>query len=89
MLNCSPIFKGVNDSKLYYCHIVWSAVKSGLIKENNNDFIYLSKKLDYNEKLYLLKFSLGMIENKYISLCSLCAGCGSDNNNIIDVGVQI
>ena len=89
MLNCSPIFKGVNDSKLYYCHIVWSAVKSCLIKENNNDFIDLSKKLNDDEKLNLLKFSLGMIENKYISLCGLCAGCGSDNNNVIDVGIQI
>lgn len=89
MLNCSPTFKGINDSKFYYCHLVWSAVKAGLIKENNTDYINLNKKLENEEKLKLLQFSLGIMDNDYISLCRLCAGCGDDNINFIKPAVQI
>ncbi|MCZ9940318.1 hypothetical protein OFR41_13640 [Brachyspira hyodysenteriae] len=86
MLNCNPVFKGVTESRFYFCHIVWSAVKSGLIKHNSNDSIDISQKLNDNEKLNLLKFSLGLFDAKYISLCEFCAGCGTDNKLFIKAG---
>lgn len=88
MLSCSPLFKGVNDSKFYYCHIVWSAVKAGILKENQNDYIDISKKLNHDERLNLLKFYYGLPDQHYISLCEFCAGCGEDNKLFISPAIQ-
>lgn len=88
MLACNPVFKGVNDSKFYYCHIVWSAVKAGLINENPKDFIDISNILSYDEKIILLKFSAGLIEENCTSLCKHCAGCSHFNNNLVDAAIQ-
>lgn len=88
MLQCAPAFKGLNDSKFYYCHIVWSAVKAGLIKEDKKDFFDLSKKLTDTDKLNFLKFFFGLPDDHYISLCEYCAGFGKDNKTIINAGIQ-
>lgn len=88
MLNCSPAFKGLNDSKFYYCHIVWSAVKAGIIEEKSSDHIDLSKKLSEKDRFNLLKYFFGLPDEHYISLCEKCAGYGSDNKRVIKAGIQ-
>lgn len=83
MLDCAPVFKGLNDKKLYYCHIVWSADKCGIYKEEETDYINLLK--DSGQKI--VNYVLGIME-KPVSLCKFCAGCSSDNHNVIPVGEQ-
>ena len=88
MLTCNPIFRGVNDNKFYYCHIVWSAVQVGLLPECDSDFIELDKMWTEEEKKELLMYDLGIMKNGYVSLCQYCGGCGVDNTNIIPAGIQ-
>lgn len=83
MLDCSPAFKGINDKKLYYCHIVWSADQCGIYKEKDTDYLNLLK----CSKKEVVYYTLGIMEN-YTSLCKYCAGCASDNKMVIDVAVQ-
>ena len=83
MLDCAPAFKGLNDRKLYYCHIVWSADKCGIYKEKPSDYIDLQKET----REYIFRYFIGEVQ-KPVSLCKYCAGCSSDNLNVIPVGVQ-
>lgn len=86
MLNCSPIFHGLNDKKYYYCHIAWSADKAGLWEEQDGDCVQLSKVEDYDQLKY---HSLGESPSGYTSLCGVCRGCGFDNNKLVEAGQQI
>jgi hypothetical protein len=83
MLDCFPTFKGVNDGKLYFCHIVWSANKCGIYKEKKTDYI----DLEHCTHQEIVDYVLGIME-KPVSLCGVCAGCSSDNTNVIKVAVQ-
>lgn len=89
MLTCNPIFRGTNDNKFYYCHIVWSAVQAGLIEEKETDFIDLSKVVKEEDKRKLLAYDLGIMEKEFVSLCKYCGGCGEDNIAIIPAGIQV
>lgn len=88
MLNCSPLFRGLNDQRFYYCHIVWSAVKAGLLDEKEADYFNLDTEVDEEKKLKLLMYDLGYMEKGYVSLCEFCGGCGNDNKSIIPAGIQ-
>lgn len=88
MLNCSPLFRGLNDQRFYYCHIVWSAVKAGLLDEKETDYFDLNTVIDEEKKLQLLMYDLGYMKEGYVSLCEFCGGCGSDNKSIIPAGIQ-
>ncbi len=90
MKNCSPLFHGVNDKKLYYCHIVWSAEKAGLYTVPGSDYIDLTK-LDYSnkeDKRKVSRYCAGECERGFIGFCMLCGGCGTDNTRVIPAGVQ-
>ena len=88
MLCCNPVFRGINDKKFYYCHIVWSAVQAGLIKEESSDYIKLEDIHSQNDREKLLEHDLGFVENGYVSLCKYCGGCGFDNKSVITAGIQ-
>lgn len=88
MLNCNPVFRGLNDNKFYYCHIVWSAVKAGLLEENGTDYIDLNKEFNEEDKKNFLLYDLGVMKKGYVSLCEYCGGCGSDNTSVIPAGIQ-
>ncbi len=88
MLCCNPVFRGLNDKKFYYCHIVWSAVQAGLLKEDRADFVDLEDIKSPAERKKLLLHDLGFVENGSISLCRYCGGCGSDNESLVVAGVQ-
>lgn len=90
MLNCAPIFHGLNDNKFYFCHVSWSAEKSGLYNLTKNDYIDLNQ-IDCNSdesKRQIVEHGLGGLTKGYVSLCEICGGCGSDNSKIIKAGVQ-
>ncbi len=88
MLCCNPVFRGLNDKKFYYCHIVWSAVQAGLLKEEKADFVDLTKIKNTVDRKKLIAHDLGFVEKESISLCKYCGGCGSDNVSSVLAGVQ-
>lgn len=85
MLCCNPVFRGLNDKKFYYCHIVWSAEQAGLWYPQEGDYISLEK-LENKEEL--LAYDLGFMDTGYVTLCRACGGCGIDNQSVIDAGIQ-
>ena len=91
MISCSPVFHGVNEGKYYYCHVAWSAEKSGLFQLSDDDYIDLTKVDPHKpeDRRRVVLHSLGMMDKGYVSLCRYCGGCGSDNTNYVMAGVQI
>lgn len=90
MLCCGPVFHGVNDGKLYYCHVAWSAEKSGLFSLCDSDYINLEtiNKNNIIATESMLAYCLGDMQGEYVSLCRFCGGCGSDNKVSIPAGIQ-
>ena len=91
MKNCSPFFHGINDKKLYYCHVVWSAEKAGIYTIPKTDYIDLTQ-LDctkLEDKRKISRYCAGECERGFLGFCMLCGGCGADNMRIIPVGVQV
>ncbi len=90
MLECAPVFHGLNDEKLYYCHVAWSAEKCGLFINRENDYIRLSELTESKEsKQKILEHCRGMVEGGFISLCAKCGGCGNDNPILVRAAKQI
>lgn len=90
MRSCSPLFHGVNDKKLYYCHVIWSAEKAGLYVNPEQDYIKLTE-LDCNkesDKERVSEYCRGKCKDGFLRFCMLCGGCGADNKKIIPVGIQ-
>lgn len=90
MLCCGPVFHGLNDGKLYYCHVAWSAEKSDLYNLCDSDYINLENinRNDIKDIEKLLSYCIGDMEGEYISLCRFCGGCGNDNRALIPAGIQ-
>jgi len=90
MLNCGPVFHGLNDKKLYFCHVSWSAEKCGLIQLDNDEFISLEDvdERDDEERKKIAEYSLGFWKKGYLDMCHICGGCGVDNEHLISAGIQ-
>lgn len=84
MIACSPAFKGVNDGKLYFCHVVWSAAKCGLYRERETDYFPLKT----GEKVALSDYLLGVMETP-VGMCKFCAGCSDANGAVIPIAEQM
>jgi organic radical activating enzyme len=91
MHECMPAFKGINNGNFYYCHIVWSAVKCNILKEDRTDYINMelfnAKNLE--DRVKLIEYNLGFMEKGFVSLCKQCAGCGASNTRFLESGIQI
>lgn len=90
MMECFPVFRGINDSKLYFCHVAWSAEKCGLYQLKDEDFYELSEldKKNESEMKNFLNYSLGGNSKWSLSFCKFCGGCGADNKNYVQAGIQ-
>lgn len=90
MLNCGPVFHGLNDKKLYFCHVSWSAEKCGLIHLDKDEFISLEEvnERDDEERKKIAEYSLGFWKKGYLDMCRICGGCGVDNEHLISAGIQ-
>ncbi len=88
MRECSPIFHGHNDGKVFYCHVSWSAEKIGRYTLQEKDFVDLAR-LPLADRHVIAEHCLGEIEDGYVSFCRLCGGCGRDNRNEIVPGEQL
>lgn len=83
--SCRPEWNGLNDGKFYYCNISWSAEKSGKFQLSKEDYIVLEE-IDEKDKRAchrLVELSRGTS-----SFCKICGGCGKDNRNYVEVGIQ-
>lgn len=90
MRSCSPLFHGINDKKLYYCHVTWSAEKAGLFINPERDYIKLTE-FDCNEKSdreRISKYCRGECEKGFLKFCTMCGGCGADNPKNVIAGIQ-
>ena len=73
--SCSAPFRGLNNSKYYYCHLNTSAVLAKKFKDNKNDYYDLNNKLFNGEEL--LKLDLGFPKKGYVTFCKNCYGCNT------------
>ena len=90
MIACDG-WRGLNDGKLYFCNIAWSAEKAGLFRLREGDFIDLALLPEAEErtKKKIFEFGTGRMENDYMSFCRVCGGCGPDNPNFVPAGEQM
>lgn len=89
MLNCGPVFHGLNDRKLYYCHCSWAANKCGIFNEKEGDFVALVDGCDDKIKEEIINHCKGETAKGYVGLCAVCGGCGSDNDRLVKAAVQM
>lgn len=89
MMLCDPGWRGLNDGKLYFCHIAWSVEKAKMFKLRDTDYIDLEN-IDANDssKKRIIDYSLGKMDTEYMSFCQYCGGCGPDNQNFVLAGEQ-
>jgi hypothetical protein len=88
MLSCSPLFLGINEGKICYCNVAWSAMKSKLFTTEEETFD-LKILHGYEGRQRLLEYCMGDVPKGYLEFCKVCGGCGSDNNHFVDAGCQI
>lgn len=91
MMKCFPVFRGINDSKMYFCHVAWSAEKCGLYHLQKGDYCDLIqlKKENVSDMTTFLNYSLGGSNDWYLSFCKVCGGCGTDNRKYVQAGLQV
>jgi len=91
MLNCSQGCHMLGDGKLFYCGLMYSVGKSRLYRLREGDYVDLSKSEGtlLDDKLRVLRYCLGDMENEYVSLCNICYGAGADNPYEVPAGVQM
>lgn len=91
MMECFPVFRGLNESKMYFCHVAWSAEKCGLYQLKESDYCNIAEideKKDEQRKEFL-NMSLGGKQDWFLSFCKVCGGCGADNTKYIKAGLQV
>lgn len=90
MLECGPLFHGLNDGKFYYCHVSWSADKAKLLKNVPDDYVDLTE-LNNSEKSKeaILEHSKGNMAKGFVKLCKICGGCGNDNTDFVRAAEQM
>lgn len=91
MLACSQGCHMVGDGRLYYCGALCNADRCGLWKLQKGDYVDLNESEGSLEKdkLRILRYCLGDVDQKYISLCNVCYGAGADNPHEVVAGVQM
>ena len=91
MLNCSIGCHIVGDGRLYYCGALLGAARGKLWNFSEGDYIDLSKSEGSLErdKLRIMRYCLGDIDNQYISMCNVCYGLGTDNPYEVVAGAQM
>ena len=91
MLACSQGCHMVGDGRLYYCGALCNAQRCGLWQVREGDYVDLQKSEGSLEqdKLRVLRYCLGDVDQKYISLCNVCWGAGADNPHEVVAGIQM
>ncbi len=85
MYRCNPGFRGFNDGKFYFCHIVWSAVECGILPDCQDDYVDLHAA---HTKEDIVNHQLGVMGGKYVSLCKYCIGCSKVYRKMVPGAIQ-
>lgn len=86
---CNSIEHILDDKKLFYCGLEWSAQKGGLYPIEEKAYVDLKKveegKVDRKD---ILEMILANIEGGCMEFCKVCGGFGIDNNNRVETAKQ-
>ena len=90
MLACSMGCHIIGDGKLYYCGALLSADRGGFWKMRAGDYVDLTQSEGSlkTDKLRILRYCLGDVDQKFISMCNVCRGAGPDNPHVVIAGMQ-
>ena len=72
---CTSPYRAIDNGKFYYCHMETSARRSGIIRDDPNDYLNLKDK--NISKLDISLFDLGHVKKGYLSFCKRCNGCNT------------
>jgi hypothetical protein len=87
--HCDYPCRYLRDGKLYYCTSDAMAKQSGIIGSVSEDFFELKSNPGVDDKLRLLEFDYGIINEKgYAASCQSCYGGWSINKHLIPVAEQ-
>lgn len=91
MMTCDPGWRGLNDGRLYFCHVAWSIERAGKYRLKQGDFLELRDLPPHEEatKNRILQYCQGDLGVPYMSFCRVCGGCGADNANFVLAGEQM
>lgn len=87
---CNSIEHILDDKKLFYCGLEWSAQKGGLYPIEEKAYVDLvdikEGRVDRKE---ILEMILANIEGGCMEFCKVCGGFGIDNNNRVATAKQM
>ena len=87
---CNSIEHILDDKKLFYCGLEWSAQKGGLYPIEEKAYIDLEKIAQGAiERREILEMIMANIDDGYMEFCKVCGGFGIDNNNRVETAKQI
>lgn len=87
---CNSIEHILDDKKLFYCGLEWSAQKGGLFSVEEKAYVDLEKiRNGQVERKEILEMILGNIPGGCLEFCKVCGGFGIDNNNRVETAKQV
>lgn len=87
---CNSIEHILDDKKLFYCGLEWSAQKGGLYPVEQKAYVDLEKVAEGSiDRKEILEMLLANIEGGCLDFCKVCGGFGIDNDNRIATAKQI
>ncbi len=86
---CNSIEHILDDKKLFYCGLEWSAQKGGLFSIEEKAYVDLKKIAGgEKDKKVILEMIIANIPDGYMEFCKVCGGFGIDNNNRVETAKQ-
>ena len=87
---CNSIEHILDDKKLFYCGLEWSAQKGGLYPVEEKAYVDLEK-IEKGEvkRKSILEMIMANIEGGCMEFCKVCGGLGIDNNNRVETAKQL
>lgn len=87
---CNSIEHILDDKKLFYCGLEWSAQKGGLYPIEEKAYVDLVDiKEGRADRKDILEMILANIEGGCMEFCKVCGGFGIDNNNRVATAKQM
>lgn len=87
---CNSIEHILDDKKLFYCGLEWSAQKGGLFPIEEKAYVDLEKiEKGEAERKDILEMIMANIEGGCMEFCKVCGGFGIDNNNRVETAKQL
>lgn len=87
---CNSIEHVLDDEKIFYCGLEWSAQKGGLFPIEQKAYVDLKKvKENKVERKEILEMIMGELQDGHLDFCKVCGGFGIDNNNRVETAKQV